>query len=211
MENEKNKPAISLSKNMLVNAVVLGLFAIVGTALVAYVNEITKDKVAENIRHHTLKKLHELIGPDIHNNDLDTDTIQVTNELLGKGEMTVYRARKNEKPVAAIIQCVAPDGYSGKIRLLVAVKVDGSLAGVRVTDHLETPGLGDAIESQKSDWIFIFDGKSLSNPPPEKWTVKRDSGDFDQITSATITSRAIVKASYKALQYFKLNRKLLFK
>jgi len=178
---------------------------------VAYINDLTKEQVAANKRHHTLKKLHELIGPTIHDNDLDKDTILVTDELLGKGEMTVYRARKNNKPVAAIIQCVAPDGYSGKIRLLVAVKVDGSLAGVRVTDHLETPGLGDAIESQKSNWILIFNGKSLSDPTPDKWTVKRDSGEFDQITSATITSRAVVKASYRALQYFKLNQNLLFK
>jgi len=211
VDDEKNKPANSVSKNMLINAFVLGVFAIVGTALVAYINDITKAQVAENKRQHTLKKLHELIGPTTHDNDLEQDTILVTDELLGKGKMTVYRARKNTKPIAAIIQCVAPDGYSGKIRILVAVNIDSTLAGVRITDHLETPGLGDAIEIQKSNWINIFKDKSLSNPPPEKWTVKRDSGEFDQITSATITSRAIVKASYRALQYFKLNQKHLFK
>ena len=211
MAADKNKTPNSLSKNMLVNAFVLGLFAIIGTALVAYINEITKDQVAENKRLHTLKKLHELIPSELHDNDLEQDTTQVEDDLLGIGKMVVYRARKNNKPIAAIIQSVAPDGYSGKIRLLVAINYDSSLAGVRVTDHLETPGLGDAIESQKSDWINIFKDKSLSNPQAEKWTVKRDNGDFDQITSATITSRAVIKATYKTLQYFNLNRQLLFK
>ncbi len=211
MANEENKTANSISKNMLVNAFVLGVFAIVGTALVAYIYEVTKTQIAENKRQHTLKKLHELIGPEIHDNDLEQDTIPVSDKLLGEGELIVYRARKNKNPIAAIIQCVAPDGYSGKIRLLVAVNYNGTLAGVRVTDHLETPGLGDAIETQKSDWIHIFKGKSLSEPKPDKWTVKRDSGDFDQITSATITSRAMVKATNKALQFFKQNRQRLFK
>jgi len=211
MTAEKNKTPNSLSKNMLVNAFVLGLFAIIGTALVAYVNDVTKDQVDENKRQHTLKKLHELVDPNIHDNDIEQDTTKVKDRLLASDEMLVYRARKNNKPIAAIIQCVARNGYSGKIRLLVAINYDGTLAGVRVTDHLETPGLGDAIESQKSDWIKIFKGKSLQEPLPEKWTVRRDGGEFDQITSATITSRAVVKATYKALQYFKSNRQQLFK
>lgn len=210
MSEEANTPATSISKNMLINAAILGLFAIVATALLAYVNNQTSEQVATNIRLHKLKKLHELITPQQHDNDLDRDTIKVRDELLGNGEMTVYRARKQKLPVAAIIECIAPDGYSGKIKLLVAVNYDGTLAGVRVTEHLETPGLGDAIEARKSNWIDIFKGKSLDDPKPEKWKVKRDNGEFDQITSATISSRAIVKASYRALQYFRQNRQLIF-
>jgi len=218
MTEKQTRPAKSISKNMLVNAAMLGLFAILGTALVAYVNELTKDRAAENVRQHTLKKLHELIPPAMHDNDLGQDKIKVLDGLLGNKEeddeadrMIIYRARKDQQPVAAIIQCIAPDGYSGKIKLLVAIQYNGRLAGVRVTEHLETPGLGDAIEAHKSDWIHIFKGKSSQNPQAEKWKVKRDSGEFDQITSATITSRAIVKATYKALQYFEQNQESIFK
>jgi electron transport complex protein RnfG len=147
----------------------------------------------------------------MHDNDLDTDTIIVSDPLLSRDtEMTVYRARKEHKPVAAIIECIAPDGYSGRIRLLVAVNFNGTLAGVRVTEHLETPGLGDAIEANKSDWIHFFKDKSLNEPKPENWRVRRDGGEFDQITSATITSRAVVKATHNVLKYFKTNQKLLF-
>jgi electron transport complex protein RnfG len=93
----------------------------------------------------------------------------------------------------------------------VAVNYDGELAGVRVIEHLETPGLGDAIDAQKSDWINQFQGKSLNNPAATAWHVQRDGGAFDQITSATITSRAVVKATHKVLLYFKDNRTTLFK
>ncbi|MGD8926647.1 MAG: electron transport complex subunit RsxG [Thioalkalispiraceae bacterium] len=202
----------SISKNMLVNAVFLGLFAIAGTAIVAFTHDHTKHRIVENKRQHKLEKLHELIPPQLLDNDLDTDVIKVNDPLLARDrDVTIYRARKDNKPVAAIIECVAPDGYSGKIQLLVAVNVDGTLAGVRATEHLETPGLGDAIETKKSNWIYGFDGKSLKNPQPENWKVSRDGGKFDQITSATITSRAVVKATRNVLKYFESNQKTIFK
>jgi electron transport complex protein RnfG len=122
----------------------------------------------------------------------------------------VYRARKYGWPVAVVLAPVAPDGYNGTIRLLVAIKMDGTLAGVRVIQHRETPGLGDAIEAERSDWILGFDGKSLNDPVQEKWKVKRDGGDFDQFTGATITPRAVVKAVNKALLYFRLHGHSLF-
>ncbi len=201
----------SISKNMFINAVFLGIFTIAGTAIVAFTFEKTEQRIVDNKRDYKLRKLHELIPPDMHDNDLNTDTKIVRDALLARdADMTVYRARKNNKPVAAIIECIAPDGYSGKIRLLVAVNLDGSLAGVRVTEHLETPGLGDAIEANKSDWINIFEDKSLDKPEPRNWRVRRDGGEFDQITSATITSRAVVKVTYNVLEYFKVNQKSLF-
>jgi len=201
----------SISKNMFINAVFLGMFTIAGTAIVAFTFEKTEQRIVDNKREYKLRKLHELIPPDMHDNDLNTDTKIVRDALLARDmDMTVYRARKNNKPVAAIIECIAPDGYSGKIRLLVAVNVDGTLAGVRVTEHLETPGLGDAIEANKSDWINIFKDKSLDKPEPTHWRVRRDGGEFDQITSATITSRAVVKVTYNVLEYFKTNQKSLF-
>jgi len=201
----------SISKNMFINAVFLGIFTIAGTAIVAFTYDKTQQRIADNKRDYTLRKLHELISPTMHDNDLNTDVIKVKDPLLARdAEMTVYRARKNNQPVAAIIECIAPDGYSGNIRLLVAINYNGKLAGVRVTEHLETPGLGDAIEANKSDWIYIFKDKSLEQPTSEHWRVRRDGGEFDQITSATITSRAIVKVTHNVLKYFKENRENLF-
>jgi electron transport complex protein RnfG len=124
--------------------------------------------------------------------------------------VTVYRARLHGEPVALVIAAVAPDGYSGTIRLLVGINVDGSLSGVRVVAHRETPGLGDAIEEERSDWILGFTGKSLQNPPLQKWAVKKDGGAFDQLTGATITPRAVVKAVRQALLYYRDQKDALF-
>ena len=168
--------------------------------------------MAFNKQQYTLNKLHELISPKAHDNDLEQDIIHVTDPLLGgKKPMIVYRARKHGKPIAAIIQCIAPDGYSGNIEMLVGIRADGTLLGVRVTDHQETPGLGDNIDIRKSKWILQFNNHSLENPKPANWKVKRDGGAFDQITSATISSRAVTKAVYNALQYFKRHHQDLLK
>ena len=203
---------MNIGKNMLISAGALGIFAIVGTAMVAYTNQSTSEQVAANKRAYTLNKLHEIISPEAHDNDLGRDTLEVTDPLLGTTHpMLVYRARKQGKPVAVIIQTIAPDGYSGDIEMLVGIRTDGTLLGVRVVDHQETPGLGDAIDIRKSNWILQFDNRSLSNPTPANWKVKRDGGAFDQITSATISSRAVTKAVYNTLQYFKAHRDTLFK
>ena len=123
---------------------------------------------------------------------------------------TAYRARLQGEPVAVIFNSVAPDGYNGKIHLLVGVNIDASLAGVRVVKHAETPGLGDAIEIRKSPWIRGFDGKSLNNPDQAGWRVKRDGGEFDQLTGATITPRAIVAAVRNTLLYYQQNADMIF-
>lgn len=203
---------MNIGKNMLISGTLLGAFAIAGTALVAFTFDTTAEHIAHNKREYTLSKLHELISPDEHDNKLESDTIEITDSRLGSTQkMLVYRARKEEQPVAAIVQTIAPDGYSGTIEMLVAIRMDSTLAGVRVVAHKETPGLGDAIEIRKSDWIRQFEKRSLEQPNPEHWKVKRDGGAFDQITSATISSRAVVKAVYNTLQYFKEHRQELFK
>ena len=124
---------------------------------------------------------------------------------------TVYRARKDGAPVAAVFTSIAPNGYSGTIKLLVGVYYDGSLAGVRVINHKETPGLGDKINEKKTNWILKFKGLSLTNPVESQWAVKKDGGEFDQFTGATITPRAVVTAVKKSLQFFEQNRDELFK
>jgi electron transport complex protein RnfG len=199
-------------RQSLITAAILLLFALVGTAMVAYTYDNTREKIAANERAMLLRKLHRLIPPGSHDNALLQDTLQVQNRtLLGTSEpATVYRARLNGEPVALVITVVAPDGYSGAIRLLVGINVDGSLSGVRVVSHRETPGLGDAIEEERSDWILGFTGKSLQDPPLQQWAVKRDGGAFDQLTGATITPRAVVKAVRQALLYYRDRKEALF-
>lgn len=203
---------MSLAKNMSISSVLLGMFAIIGSGLVAFTHDNTEERIAANERAFLLRSLHELVTPAMHDNDMFRDVIQVTdNEYLGsKKPVNVYRARKEGKNVAVIINAIAPDGYNGAITLLVAINTTGELIGVRVAKHRETPGLGDAIEVMRSNWILGFSGKSLENPGKKGWYVKRDGGVFDQFTGATITPRAIVKAVYNTLQYFQKNSEILF-
>ena len=197
---------------VLISAIFLFLFAIIGTGLVAYIFESTEERIAENQRRALLKSLNELVPEELYDNDIYADILYVQNgELLGTdAPVPVYRARKNGWPVAAVLAPVAPDGYNGSIRLLVAIQLNGKLAGVRVIQHRETPGLGDRIEAERSDWILEFNGKSLLDPQENNWKVKRDGGTFDQFTGATITPRAVVKAVKEALLYYKAYGQTLF-
>jgi H+/Na+-translocating ferredoxin:NAD+ oxidoreductase subunit G len=199
-------------RNSVITAVILCLFAIAGTAMVAFTYDRTRNRIAANEREVLMRKLNVLIPQNDYDNNLFEDSLLVRDaKLLGTDEaVTVYRARREGKPVALVMTPVAPDGYSGTIKLLVGIDVDGRLTGVRVSAHHETPGLGDAIDEERSDWIFGFDGKSLDNPPLERWRVKRDGGAFDQLTGATITPRAIVKAVKKTLLYYREHRAALF-
>ena len=199
-------------KKMMLSATLLGLFAVAGTSLVALTYEGTKERIAHNERTTLLDSLHVLIPPAQADNDLYADRVEVTDQaLLGTPDpVTVFRARRAGKPVAVVLTPVAPDGYGGEIKLLVAINYDGTLAGVRVVSHHETPGLGDKVEADRSDWILGFAGRSLENPADEKWKVKKDGGVFDQFTGATITPRAVVKAVHNALRYYQQHRDELF-
>ena len=202
----------NIIRNMIISAVVLALFAIAGTFFVSYTFDNTIERINENKRLALLRAFHVLIPSAEHDNDLFNDIIQVKNkELLGSNKaVNIYRARKDNKNVAVIINSVAPDGYSGAIELLIAIYADGTLAGVRVVQHKETPGLGDAIEETRTDWITKFKGRSLNKPDKKGWAVKRDGGKFDQFTGATITPRSIVKAVYKTLIFYKQNSESLY-
>lgn len=196
---------------MLIGGLILGLFAVAGTGLVALTYDGTAERIAENEREYLLRSLHQIIPPDSHNNDIYTDVIQVRDPLLGTSQsVAVYRARRDKEPVAAVLASVAPDGYGGAIKLLVGINYDGTIAGVRVVSHKETPGLGDAIEAERSPWILGFNGHSLGDPDEKGWKVKKDGGVFDQFSGATITPRAVVKAVANTLRYFKSHRKALF-
>ena len=188
------------------------LFAVLGAALVGLTFNQTIDDIKYNEKLFLLKKLNNIIPADSYNNDLlvDSITIQPSRLLNTKQTTQAYRARKDNKKVAVVFTSVAPNGYNGSIRLLVGIKVNGQLAGVRVVKHQETPGLGDVVSITHSDWILGFDNKSLSNPDSKHWKVKRDGGIFDQFTGATITPRAVVNAVHNALLYFKKNHEMLF-
>ena len=197
---------------MLRAAVILAGFGIFGTLLVAVTWESTAERIAENERAYLLRTLGDVLPQGAYDNAVHDDFITVTDpELLGTPEpVTVYRARSGSRPVAVVMTPTAPGGYSGPIRLLVGILADGTVSGVRVVAHRETPGLGDKIEVERNDWILDFEGRSLGNPARERWAVQRDGGVFDQFTGATITPRAVVSAVRDALIYFEANRDALF-
>ena len=200
------------SRQILLSGLFLSLFAVVGTSLVAVTEHNSRAAIAENERRVLLRNLHALLPAEKLDNDIVTDTLLIpASELLGsESESLVYRARLRGEPVAAIFNSIAPDGYSGKIHLLVGVYVDGKIAGVRAVKHAETPGLGDALEIKKSNWVLDFNGKSLDNPSPGAWLVKRDGGVFDQFTGATISPRAVVQAVKNTLLYYQQNTTTIF-
>lgn len=198
---------------MLISGVLLGLFGIIGSALVALTWEGTAERIAQNEREALLRQITTLVPAAEIDNDMLADTREVSStELLGADSTTVYTGRKDGKAVAVVLSpVIAPDGYNGAIRLIVGVRADGRLAGVRVLSHRETPGLGDKIDIRKDDWIERFTGRSLINPLPKLWQVKKDGGEFDQFTGATITPRAVVKAVRKSLNWVRANQQDLFK
>ena len=191
--------------------VMLGLFSLIAIGLVSALHHGTDKRIARNHRASVLHKLQEILPPDRYDNDIVADVMDIDAPSLdARHPVTVYRARKQGQPVAAVLLPTAPDGYSGDIRLLVAIYNSGELAGVRVIAHKETPGLGDPIDERKSNWIRAFSGLSLDNLRMELWRVKKDGGAFDQFTGATISPRAVVKQVKNTLDYFNANQDKLF-
>jgi electron transport complex protein RnfG len=193
----------------------LSLVAIVATAAALIVtgsHEVSKDRIAANEQARVLASLESVLDPDLRGRGLVPARVTARDpQLLGSAEpIDAFVVSENGLPVAAILAPIAPDGYNGAIHLLVGLTADGTITGVRVLSHSETPGLGDRIERGKSDWILQFDGKSLASPPTEQWAVKKDGGVFDALTGATITPRAIVKALRNTLLYFARHRDELF-
>lgn len=202
----------TIFRSMGMAALILAGFSVVGAGLVAVTYTSTKDIIAKAQQAALETSLNQLVPADRYDNRVVEDAIEVVApEWLGTNQpVTVYRARKNGQPVALFATPYAPDGYSGPIQLLIGVYADGTLAGVRVLAHKETPGLGDGIDEKRSPWILAFAGKSLENPPLEHWKVKKDGGAFDQFTGATVTPRAIVKATRQFLEYVQTHQEALF-
>ena len=195
------------------NSLLLAGFAVLTAVLVGSAFLGTREAISESRRAAQEKALLEIVPRDRHDNSMLDDRLaaQADDPLLRlPGPRSIFRARREGQVIAVILPAYAPDGYSGGIELVVGVNRDGSIAGVRVLEHRETPGLGDAVDSRKSNWVDDFRGKALGNPPADGWAVRKDGGVFDQFTGATITPRAVVKIIHNSLQYFEVNRQQLF-
>jgi electron transport complex protein RnfG len=191
---------------------ILAVIAAVCTSLVALTYSGTKDRIAANEQAWLEQSLKPaLAGVEYDNNLIETTlTIALPHELPGNEPVLVYRALFNSEPVAALFVVTALDGFSGSIKLLIGIEAEGTATAVRVLKHHETPGLGDFIDSTKSDWINQFEDRSLSDPDRLLWALSRDGGEFDQVTGASITSRAVLKAIKETLLYFEANRESVF-
>ena len=201
-------PEASLVRISSRTAAILLIFTVVFTALMALTYTATKPVLEASAEAERLKLIDELLPRSEYDNALLKDTIYLPAEpALGMDEPTqAWRARRNGMPVALIIQAAAPDGYSGRIGLILAVRSDGRLAAVRVTQHRETPGLGDYIDPKKDrnkphPWIGQFNEHDLAHTPVERWKVKKDGGVYDQRAGATISARAVTNATQRALAW----------
>ena len=201
-----------IARSTLQTAVNLVFFAVLATAVLASTYFMTHDAIVKSEEAEKMKLINQIVPSDLFDNDIIQDKLSVpASELLGTLDATIaYRARLKGESTVVVLESVAPDGYSGRIALILAVRANGELAGVRVVAHKETPGLGDYIELPKSPWIKGFDGKSRALYKDADWKVKKDGGQFDYMAGATITPRAVVKAVNKALVYYGENRDRLF-
>ncbi|QEY70260.1 electron transport complex subunit RsxG [Pseudomonas denitrificans (nom. rej.)] len=193
-----------MNRTLLKNVLPLGLLAVLAASVVATVHQLTAQRIDTAQREARGRTLLELLPRGSYDNHpLETEVSAFDPKLLGRDEPApAYLARLQGQTTAVVLQPVARDGYGGSIQLLVGVTAQGRLLGVRVVAHHETPGQGDRIELGKSDWLHGFDGRSLSDPAEAGWKVKKDGGQFDQFAGATVTPRAVVKATHLALQYF---------
>ena len=198
-------------------ATILFVFVIIFTGLLAGAYLWTKPALEASAAEEKMRLIDEVLPRTAYDNELLKDTTEApASALLGTDEpTTIYRARKGGQPVALVLEAIAPDGYAGKIRLVMAINADGTLAGVRVTQHKETPGLGDYIEPKKDKnkqhpWIMQFNGLSYAAATDKEWKVKKDGGRFDSVAGATVTPRAVIKAVRKATRFVAENQTQLY-
>ena len=205
---------MSLLRSISKNSALLFFFALVTAGILAGTYKGTKEAIAAAERQAAEKALLEIIPAERIDNDLLLDTRPLPEtaraQLNIRDDSPIHIARKNHRIIAVIVPAVAPDGYSGDIKLIAGINRDGTLAGVRVLNHRETPGLGDKIDLKKSDWITTFNGLSLTNPASAKWKVKKQGGAFDQFTGATITPQAVVRQVKNLLEFVDGNKAQLF-
>lgn len=207
----------SASGMALRTAAILFVFVIIFTGLLSGAYLWTKPAIEASAAEEKMKLVNEVLPRDEYDNALLEDSVNLpaTPELGLSDPTQLYRARKNGQPVGLVFEAIAPDGYAGKIRLIIATRANGEVAGVRVTQHKETPGLGDYVEVKKDKnkarpWITQFNGMSLAQVADKEWKVKKDGGRLDYYAGATVTPRAVSKAVFKAVKWAEANRDRLF-
>ena len=202
----------TILKHTATTMAIMVAFSLVGTVFLASTYLATKAPIEASEAAAKMKLFEQVLPITVHDNDLLNDFVELPagGELNNRSATKVYTARLAGVATAVILEAIARDGYSGDIKLLIAVRQDGSLGGVRVIAHKETPGLGDYIDIAKDNWIKSFDNLSFTMRPSEQWKVKKDGGKFDYMAGATITPRAVVNATHRALAYVEANKAILF-
>jgi electron transport complex protein RnfG len=190
----------------------LAVIAAVCTALVALTFQATRERIAANEKALLEQSLQPALAGTFYDSGVSESRLVLPppHGLPGNDPAVIYRVFAEGKPVAALFAVTARDGFSGPIRILVGIGVDGTVTGVRILQHRETPGLGDKIESARSDWVFQFDGRSMGDPVATGWAIEVDGGEFDQLTGASVTPRAIIKAIRDTLIYFETHQDAIF-
>ena len=200
-----------MKKSMIKNGLILGGFALVTTSIIALTFDFTKQRIEQSKERQLLSTLNQVVPPALHDNQMHTDCVLIpANEMLGNKPQRIFRSRLADKNTALIIETTAPNGYSGEIDLVVAIDLQNTVLGARVISHQETPGLGDKIELRVSDWILSFSNVVYDEKRDSRWRVKKDDGQFDQFTGATITPRAVVSAIKNAAIFGQSNLPSLF-
>ena len=213
---DDTKQDMTLSQSTVRNGIVLAIFALVSVSATALTWILTKERIQSEKEQALLRAIDDLIPKDQFANDPYVDCVLIQDpQKLGTAEIQkAWRLRNSDgEPVGVIISSVAPNGYTGPIEFIAGYKMSQSgdnLAGVRVTAHQETPGLGDKIETRKSDWIYTLNNHPVNDIKLPKWQVKKDGGEFDAFTGATITPRALLQAITNTTTYYKANKDILF-
>jgi len=201
-----------VSGGVIKGGVTLAAMAAICTLLVAATYQLTADRIAANEKAWLERSLEPALSGVFFEGSVTESKLVVPppHDLPGNDTAIVYRVFAEGAPVAALFAVTARDGYSGPIRILVGVGIDGAVTGIRIVDHRETPGLGDRIDQSRSDWVYQFDGHSLGNPVAANWLLEVDGGEFDQLTGASVTPRAVIKAIRDTLIYFDAHRDEIF-
>jgi electron transport complex protein RnfG len=191
--------------NRLRSIMLLIMFAIVATLIINLIANKTQQDIADNQAAHAMQIIREVLPPDNYNNKPYLDVIWLSDEALPGSQppLPAYRARLNQEVSATVMTVIAEAGYVGPIKLLIGIDSQGKIIRVRVSEHRETPGLGDKIEPEKSTWINLFDGAELG--AEADWSLRRDGGKIDHISGATITSRTIIRTVHATLKYYLAN------
>ncbi|MBF8999839.1 MULTISPECIES: electron transport complex subunit RsxG [Vibrio] len=194
------------------NGAILAIFACITTGIVALTNYLTTGQIKAQEKAQLLSILNQVVPKHLHDNPLANTCTYVTNQaLLGTTDaMPAYIGTLDGKPSAVAIESIAPDGYSGAIKIIVGINYQGVITGTRVLSQQETPGLGDKIDIRVTDWILGFTGKQVTKENYDTWKVRKDGGEFDQFTGATITPRAVVKAVRNTVEYVNQHRDELY-